>query len=306
MLFKPNDNLFNEVLIKPALEGYDQLKVITGYSSPSLVYKHIEELSKIMTPHGVKIDLIVGMIAQGGIGFLNHNSFVKLDTDHTNFRCRYVISNPAVHSKMYLWENSKTGKKLAYVGSANYSVNGMSGGQEELLATASDELAQMYWERVEDRSLSVFDYIEKETVSDVFQSFKVGNEVRLTLLSTKKPNEIHLRSGLNWGQRDGREPNQAYIPVPSSIAKSGFFPSRSEPFMLHTDDGESFGVKIAQDNDKAIETYENNSILGRYFRKRLGLEPGSFVTAEDLHRYGRTDVSIKKIDGENYLMDFSV
>ena len=62
----------------------------------------------------------------------------------------------------------------------------------------------------------------------------------------------------------------------------------------------------AQDNGKAIETYGNNSQLGLYFRKRLGLPSGAFVTLIDLKKYGRTDVTFYKIDDENFFMDFSV
>lgn len=55
-----------------------------------------------------------------------------------------------------------------------------------------------------------------------------------------------------------------------------------------------------------IETPHNNSLIGEYFRNRLGLPNGAFVKKEDLIRYGRTDVTFYKIDDENYYMDFSV
>jgi len=63
---------------------------------------------------------------------------------------------------------------------------------------------------------------------------------------------------------------------------------------------------IAQDNDKAIETPQNNSLIGEYFRNRLGLGYGAYVSSLDLQRYGRTDVDFYKIDEETYYMDFSV
>jgi hypothetical protein len=49
-----------------------------------------------------------------------------------------------------------------------------------------------------------------------------------------------------------------------------------------------------------------NSLLGEYFRNRLGLPNGAFVTKADLDRYGRTDVVFYKFDDEEYLMDFSI
>jgi len=62
----------------------------------------------------------------------------------------------------------------------------------------------------------------------------------------------------------------------------------------------------AQDSDKAIETPDGNHILGEYFRRRLGLDPGTFVARRHLEQYGRTDVEFCKLDEETFLMDFSV
>ena len=49
-----------------------------------------------------------------------------------------------------------------------------------------------------------------------------------------------------------------------------------------------------------------NSLIGEYFRNRLGLADGVFIETDDLLRYGRTDVEFYKLDDENYYMDFSV
>ena len=63
---------------------------------------------------------------------------------------------------------------------------------------------------------------------------------------------------------------------------------------------------MEQQNDKAITTPASNALLGEYFRNRLGLYNGAYVTTEDLRKYGRTDVAFYKIDEEQYYMDFSV
>lgn len=57
--------------------------------------------------------------------------------------------------------------------------------------------------------------------------------------------------------------------------------------------------------DKAITTPSNNSLLGEYFRNRLGVPNGAPVTKNDLLQYGRTDVTFYKIDDEQFYMDFS-
>ena len=72
-----------------------------------------------------------------------------------------------------------------------------------------------------------------------------------------------------------------------------------------TDDNQAFDMAVQQDNRKAISTADNSE-LGRYFRKRLGLANGELVTKQHLEAYGRTDYTIEKIDEETFMLDFSV
>lgn len=77
-------------------------------------------------------------------------------------------------------------------------------------------------------------------------------------------------------------------------------------FTAITDDRKQLTLRVEQQNDKAITTPERNSDLGEYFRNRLGLPNGAFVTRNDLEAYGRTNVTFYKLDDETYYMDFSV
>ena len=76
--------------------------------------------------------------------------------------------------------------------------------------------------------------------------------------------------------------------------------------MTITDDRHTLLLRVEQQNNKAITTPLSNALLGEYFRNRLGLHNGAYVTVNDLKRYGRTDVTFYKIDEEQYYMDFSV
>lgn len=122
----------------------------------------------------------------------------------------------------------------------------------------------------------------------------------------KNNGEVHATSGLNWGQRPGRNPDEAYIPVPSEVHDKykEFFPPRREPFVIETFDGNEFRCVIAQQNDKAIETVESNSLLGAYFRRLLGLKPGTRVETQHLHAYGRLDVTITRLTERRYWLEF--
>ena len=128
----------------------------------------------------------------------------------------------------------------------------------------------------------------------------------VTLSLITRNGEPGKRSGLNWGQRPRRNPNEAYISLPSKVAKSGFFPLEKRHFTALTDDRHQLILRVEQQNDKAITTPARNSDLGEYFRNRLGLANGEYVTSDALKRYGRTDVVFLKLDEETYYMDFSV
>ncbi|OGP73698.1 MAG: hypothetical protein A2V86_02680 [Deltaproteobacteria bacterium RBG_16_49_23] len=130
--------------------------------------------------------------------------------------------------------------------------------------------------------------------------------VRISFLD--RQGNLPQRSGLNWGQRpeERREPNQAYIKLPSSVYKTDYFPPIAVHFTVLTDDNKVLICTRAQQNGKAIHTPHNNSLIGEYFHHRLGISSGHPVTKGNLLRYGRTDIDFYKIDDETYFMDFSV
>ena len=120
---------------------------------------------------------------------------------------------------------------------------------------------------------------------------------------------IQIVDGLNWGCRMGKNPNQAYIPIPEAIAKSDFFPPIGIPFAVLADDNFPFiGIKTPPKkkegkNEYAVES-TNNSEIGEYFRRKLGLPLGTFVTLENLDRYGTRYVTFTKVTNDEYYMNF--
>ncbi|WP_083849419.1 restriction endonuclease PLD domain-containing protein [Spirochaeta africana] len=129
---------------------------------------------------------------------------------------------------------------------------------------------------------------------------------RLPLTIRKGNNEqVPYTSGLNWGQRPGRNQDQAYLAVPAHIQKSGFFPLAGEIFKVYTDDGEIWDCARRQANGKAIHTIDDNSKLGLYFRKRLNLYPGDLITINHLLNYGRTSVEFYKKSRYEFILDFN-
>lgn len=313
-----DSNLEEKILIQPAFEGANELKIISAYASPSMASWHMEKLRDAGFEH-VKISLIVGMCPFDGLSLTAHRGFQKLqaetaDVDSPCFKCHYIYQTPPIHSKMFLW--LKNGKPYcAFTGSANYTLKGFSQDCGELMLKSDADEAASYFNTVEGKSIFC-DSPEVENYIRIYRNQPIMNyetanadipkEKPLTISLLDKTGHVSKSSGLNWGQREKRNPNQAYIPLPSKFSKINFFPLNKRHFTIVTDDGISMILRVEQANDKAITTPGNNAELGIYFRERLGLEPGQAVTTEDLIAYGRTDVDFIKLDDEHFIMDFSV
>lgn len=318
-------DLYKKGLIEPAEAGCNKLKIVSGYSTSAMAFKHINDLNAINP--GIKVELIVGMTVFDGISQGNHRGFVKLVEDdfRGKFSCSYIYKNKPIHSKIYMWFKDDVFHS-SYVGSANYTQNAFLGNNREVLSFCSDSNTIAYWESIERDSIYC-DNIESEHLIQIYREARYRNNISReqeaesqgVIFGEEKRNLEHVKvsflardgslpaiSGLNWGQRDGRERNQAYIPLKSDVYTSNFFPPVTIQFTINTDDNRTLIATRAQQNGKAIHTPQNNSLLGEYFRMRLGLPNGAFINKDDLIRYGRTDIDFYKIDDETYYMDFSV
>ncbi len=318
-----SDDLFSEVLLKPARDGASDLYIISGYASSAMVFHHAEKLKEQNSD--ININLIIGMTCRDGLSKTNHRGFQSLVKNDLSgiFNCSYLISRPPVHSKVYTWV--KGGVPItAFAGSANYSQQAFIGNSQREVATKCDPTAAYdYYKSFIDESI----YCNHQDAEEVITLYNDNRAVNSTKDSVEdetaeydattglehelisfinRSGEISKRSGLNWGQRDNREPNQAYIPLKVNVYSTDFFPPVAQHFTVHTDDGKILICTRAQENGKAIHTPQNNSLIGEYFRFRLGVANGGLVTMEHLINYGRTDIDFYKIDEENYYMDFSV
>ncbi len=298
-------NLFDTVLIRPATEnGFDTLNIVSGYASPAMVNRHFQELIK--QDMSVNVNLIIGMTHGSGMSKNMHNAFVTA-TDKYKFKCSYIYKGNLVHAKVYSWKY-KDLPQMAFAGSANYSMMGFGESQTEIVNHCDIHLANRFYDQISKNAMSCTDRSIVETI-DLTEEVEtkhvqVKDSVELSLLDSRTQ-KTHKRAGLNWGQRSSRNPDQAYIPIPSSVYKSSFFPPAKRPFLVHTDDGEKYTFVRAQENGKALHTTHDNSLLGLYFRSRIGVTSGEFVKRQDLENYGRTTVRISKINDREYFLDFS-
>ena len=306
-------DLFDEILLKPSTSSQGgNLLIVSGYGTASMADQHMEKLSELRK--NVSIKLILGMTRKDGIARAQHIALCNLSQNGAHglsFNCRYVVHENAIHAKTYLWVDSTGESKIAFCGSANYTLTGFGGNQTEaMVQTHPHEIKNLFdfaykasVNCVDSEELNLVKLTETGT-NQKATKIESRQEVNLSLLSTRT-GETHEKAGLNWGHRLRRNRDQAYIPIPMKIQRSNFFPALGDRFTVSTDDNHSFICVTAQEEGKAIQTTQDNSLLGKYFRERMGLRSGQYVNRSDLDRYGRTDVTFVKIDDETYFMDFS-
>lgn len=117
-----------------------------------------------------------------------------------------------------------------------------------------------------------------------------------------------VQYGLNWGQRGTRDPNEAYLQLTPEVYRSDFFPIKKHYFLVDADDGFSFVMNRVQkgEDGSALGTPEDNSLLGRYLRKRLGVPENLTIEKSAIDAYGRSDIDFIKVGDNHYKMDFSL
>ncbi len=312
-----------EILWNPLQLSPDKLIVISSYATPLALAWFLDNLVK-HTKKKIGIELFLSMTADDGIQQNAHLEFINLITNAkqryinkriTDLKCSYLYKGP-IDSAAYIWiRNNKP--IAAFTGSAYFMLSNFLSKDKQYTINDMDfkEAVSLYESCINNSIYCNHSEVEEHIViskkhwffdqEDKFFSSSISCLESLTLsLLKSNSTEIGATSSLNWGQRKGRNRNQAYIPIQAKDAAKNFFPQH-EYFFAITDDGHSLLLRVEQERNKAVTTPLSNALLGEYFRNRLNLENGAPVTTEDLLKYGRTDVTFYKIDDEQYYMDFS-
>jgi hypothetical protein len=320
------NNLYNEILLNPLQNPeLNKLLVVSGYATAAMSFHYLNDLRQ--KSKNIEIQLIVGMALKDGLTLSNHNGFKKLvgEDFRDNFKCSYIMQSPAVHSKVYVWCSGDK-PAFAFTGSANYTQTAFFLKTQRETMTECDPFksADYFYSMLKETifcdhpeakqlitiyrdSLRRKEYQMGVTEEAEYEVSDYSGLLSVTVSLLDRSGNLPQRSGLNWGQRPElhREPNQAYIRLTSDIYHTDFFPPVSVHFTLFTDDGKTLVCTRAQQNGKAIHTPHNNSLIGEYFRSRLGVGNGEPVRNEHLINHGRTDITFYKVDDETYYMDFT-
>lgn len=306
-------DLFQSVLLEPAVKHKaDAMLSVSGYATPIMANYHMKLLSE--QECYPRVELVIGM-AQGGILARHHKDFQHLTPEAHGcpFECRYLTQGFLAHAKVFVWMRDEK-PVVAFAGSANYTRTGFSDSQIEVMESVSPSEAKSFFDTIKARAVSCKSQKVKEKVKFVetqprgapVEKFEKSVELSLTITKGAKKGETHNHAGINWGQRSGRNPDQAYIPISSAVLHDEFFPPKGDEFTILADDGTSLTMVVAQMEGKALHSVPNNSEIGEYLRRRIGVPLGSYVEAKHLKAYGRTTITFYKMSTGKYYMDFGV
>ena len=315
------EDLWDTVLRDPVLnEDCDELFMVVGYSSASFLRNHLEFLKTNKSE--VTINLIRGINRSD-----DHSAYLEVLNDYAGrFNGYYYKGVGEVHSKTYVW--CKNGRPLiGFSGSANYSQKAFTPRlqQNQMVCHDATKLFD-YFNNILSSSEKIEDYVPQAGEGEVTQHAYDGTSlppgagvwiepnksVRIAIPSRILKGEVANVDSLNWGFRKTgqRDKNEACLNIRGDGLTVGFLPPHNYTFTLLTDDGKTFDCKRYQGGGKAISTTKNsiygNAKLGRYFRRRLNIPLGTFVTKEHLIKYGRTDFVLTKINDDTFALDFSV
>lgn len=297
----------------------DELIVLSGYLGPRPVDR-LKELPFNST-------VIYGMYGSEGIKPTLHNSLTSIQNSVSNLNIFY--SQLPVHSKCYAWR--KRGEIIhALVGSANFSINGLTTPFREVLAeTTFDTFRPLnaYIQHVLNNSISCLE-IGTERIIESIVNAEFCN---MSLLG--RDGEVQNAAGLNWGQNPNNHttPNDAYIALrtqhireyphlfqpkqvnPQQMDNRGRMQRHNDSIEIIWDDGITMEGLLEGSQPvngmiypKQISSFPVKAELGEYIRNRIGVPLGQPVRRHHLERYGRTDIKVSLLGDGVYKFDFSV
>jgi len=335
--FKTYTKVFRDLL-----EDSDQIHIASGYISTDSA---VDLKSIIEANGGPKLELCVGMHYFDGLSASQLEALRSLDQTLRDNELGqvYMVTTFPFHGKLVSF--TKNEELLGSIlGSSNLTniVDGQRQYEADYLFNNPDATAPEIKEfikqliEVSSRPLSELEIKpalqENNLLKDQVGVLKlIDNELlaakqKLSSLTFEIPlkGDGSQKSGFNTAFGKGRENPQGFtIPrpwyeveliVPKLITTAEGYPQASPRnpdggFDVITDDGWSFRCKTSGDFSKNLRSEDDLKILGRWLKGRLEnarvLKPGDLVTDETLMNYGRTTLTMTKLeDSQAWYLDF--
>ncbi len=294
-----------------------------------------------------RLNLTIGMHYFERFTALEYNAAIDLNDFLLKNRIGKVnlVTSFMYHGKIYSFVNDRGIAKSGIIGSNNLSsiIDGGSRTYEsavliteeptvskmnKFIAQLTDSSAQL----ISDVEISEFKKVNPllenlehvRRVSDAEVDSVRSHLTDITFNIPLKSSEDAPKSNLNVFFGKGRKtPNGLVMPrhwyeveliVPREIATQKNYPiskSNDAVFDVITDDGWEFTCKISGTNNKNFRSEKDLKILGKWIKGRLEnsgvLRAGEPVTEDTLRKYGRTNLTLTKLNySKKWFIDFGV
>jgi hypothetical protein len=322
------------------MSSSSEIKIVTGYASESSLheFRALIESSDTDLPKLKVVEFFLGMAFFEGLTERQKKALWKLNETLLSSKMGrvYIPTEISVHTKATLFCNQ--GSYSLTLGSSNFSallpvrrseLDVFIESDQETIARAKD-----YFELLEKASLPLDTSLLKaistiKSANPRLQSAK-GVEVydQLELAEVKLgikfelPIKTTLKSNMNkyLAKPRGKIPRNWYeveIIVPSEMGRLEGFPSAKtgdRAFTVYTHDGHKFKCHVSGGNaphlNKNFESSDDLKVLGYWLKGLLvdsgALDEGDPVTNQTLSSYGRSHLTMQKIESMNssWLIDF--
>lgn len=254
-----------------------------------------------------------------------HQQLISQNTDTR----KIYYPDIACHSKCYLWLKDGVPIK-GFIGSANFSSNGLQNDFRESLLEVDQNQLFLIKGYIDVILNSAVLCTEVEIEEEVPELEDYNKEKCTMILYDPNSGEVQNKHGLNWGQAfhtgSHVNPDDSCIPIrrhhirkyPNLFKPLKPNPERDrgslkEVIEIIFDDGYSMKGRLEgwqpvddEKYPKQIASFPRKDEMGKYFRKRVGINSGEKFTREKLIEYGRDQIELSLIEDGVYYMDFSL
>ncbi len=333
---KTHGGNFKEILINE-FSVAKNVSIASGYVGLDVVNSFENEFLRIADNGGIS-RLLLGLALYEGLSQKKLDALNALNEKLSQFQNSsgiYIANGRRYHGKVYHFHDDITSK--IYIGSSNFSSNGIKGNIECTIPVQTDDQKQLLIEFLDDLYSSEYSItinkakirvpgkkkIVRKKIEDLWSRLKRYDPSTIDITTLPKF-EYPLsriaekeKSSLNVYFGKGRENKKTGIITPRPwyeielIAKRDLNSHKNYPhgdFDAYTDDGYIIPMRTQGTNDKNIRSKDGLQIFGMWLKGKLeksgALSKFQPVTLDTLEEYGESSLTFYKIEDKKYYMKF--
>ncbi len=312
-------------------QNADNITIASGYTSLSVINKFQDRLIDNARNRG-ESKLLIGMAFYEGLGKPQLDSLTRLHEALQAVKPSsgvYIANNRPYHGKIYKFDSN--GASNIYVGSSNFSVNGIQKNIEctvpvlddalrlQITAFLNDLYSSNYSEllnpaKINIKGIKSLKHIEALELWRVLQTHTINYadisanpSFCITLDRINNQTQSNLNAYFSAGRNGIRRPwYEADLIASAAEIRNPLYPRGD--FLAYTDDGLIIPMGAQGDNNKNIQSKDDLLVFGMWIKGKLesagALNKYELVTEETLKEYGNNKVWFYRLQDNEYYMKF--